>query len=64
MKTFEASIFTLIFLNLIKKGILPRFIGYHFEFTLLWTGYSMKRVIDHKNSPREILEDFLTVLIR
>ena len=60
MKTFEASIFTLIFLNLIKKA---RFIGYHFEITLLWTAYSMKRVIDHKNSPREILEDFPTVLI-
>ena len=64
MKTFEATSFSLIFSNLIKKGILHCVIGYHFEFTLLWTEYRMSRAIDHKNSSRQILEKFLMVLIR
>ena len=38
--------------------------GCHVEFSCLWTGYSMKRAIDHKNSSREILEKFEIVLIR
>ena len=47
-----------------KKCNLPCFFGCHVEFSRLWTGYSMKRAIDHKNSSREILEKFVIVLIR
>ena len=60
MKTSEASFFSLIFPNLIKKGIIPCLIGYIFEFTLLWAAYCMKRAIDLKSSPQEILEKFLS----
>ena len=38
--------------------------GSHIEFSYLWTVYSMKRAFNHKNSSREILEKFETVLIR
>ena len=64
MKTFEASIFSLIIPNLTKKDILLCLIGYHFEFVLPWTGCSMKRAIDHENRPREILEKFPIILTR
>ena len=60
MKTSEASFFSLIFPNLIKKGIIPCLIGYIFEYTLLCTAYYMKRAIDLKSSPEEILEKFLS----
>ena len=32
-----------------KKDNIPCFFGCHVEFSCLWTGYSMKRAIHHKN---------------
>ena len=49
MKTFKTLVFSFTLLNLIKKGILPCFIGHYFEFTCLSPRCSMKRAIDHKN---------------
>ena len=44
IKTFEASVFSLIFLYLIEKKMYSTMIfGYHFKFTLLWTRYSIKK---------------------
>ena len=43
--------------------MLPCFIGYHFEFARQRARYFVKRAIDHKSSPREILDKLLNVLI-